>query len=127
MFCYALFLKECYVGYKDPAAIGENYTRQEDLNFCCSKSLSGTGLVALATYLCPCLSDVSLENVAIHYKSLETLSLYSEFDHDGGFLSACKGWPLLNSLAKGCLLSTSVKLVFRNIEVRLCKLLEVFV
>lgn len=77
-----------------------------------------TGLVGLATYLCPCLSGVSLENVAIHYKSLETSSLYSEFDHDGGLLSACKRWPLLNSSAKGCLLSISVKLEFRNIEER---------
>ncbi|CAI9782640.1 unnamed protein product [Fraxinus pennsylvanica] len=89
---------ECYGRDKGPAAIEENDTRLEDLNFCCSKSL--TGLVGLATYLCPCLSDVSLEKVAIHYKSLETSSLYSEFDHDGGLLSARKGWPLFNSLAK---------------------------
>ncbi|CAA3012738.1 Hypothetical predicted protein [Olea europaea subsp. europaea] len=101
----------------------------KSLDLQCSKSSTDTILVqlvlgsggtlksfGLVASLCQSPFDVSLEDVEIHNKSLETLSLYSEYNHDKGLLSACKVRPLLNSLAKGYLLFKSVNPEFRNIE-----------
>ncbi|CAA2990235.1 Hypothetical predicted protein [Olea europaea subsp. europaea] len=77
---------EFNVGDKGLVAIKENCSRLEDLNFWCCKSLTNTGLVQLALRcgrnlkphglaVCGSPTDVSLEAVGNHCKSLESLSL----------------------------------------------------
>lgn len=109
-----LFLKGCYVGDQGIAAVGKSCKQLEDLNlrFCegltdmglvelalgCGKSLKSIGIAA-----CAKITDISLEAVGLHCKSLETLSLDSEFIHNRGVLSVAQGCRSLKVLKLQCI------------------------
>ena len=63
----------------------------------CGKSLNTLGVAA-----CAKITDISLEAVGLHCKSLETLSLDSEYVSDKGMLAVAKGCPLLKVLKIQC-------------------------
>lgn len=62
------------------------------------KSLKSLGIAA-----CPKISDVSLEAVGLHCKSLESLSLDSELVFDKGVLAVAKGCSDLKVLKLLCI------------------------
>nr|XP_023922352.1 F-box/LRR-repeat protein 4 isoform X3 [Quercus suber] len=109
----SLDLQGCYVGDPGLAAVGQCCKWLEDLNlrFCegltdagvielalgCGKSLNTLGVAA-----CAKITDISLEAVGLHCKSLETLSLDSEYVSDKGMLAVAKGCPLLKVLKIQC-------------------------
>ncbi|XP_062086288.1 F-box/LRR-repeat protein 4-like [Humulus lupulus] len=89
-FFTALDLQGCYVGDHGLAAVGQSCKQLGDLNLRFCEALTDAGLVELALGcgnslkalgIAPCakITDVSLEAVGVHCKSLETLSLDSEF------------------------------------------------
>ncbi|XP_062118558.1 F-box/LRR-repeat protein 4-like [Humulus lupulus] len=63
----------------------------------------GTSLKALGIAACAKITDVSLEAVGVHCKSLETLSLDSEFMHNKGVLAVAQGCPFLKVLKLQCI------------------------
>lgn len=108
------FLKGCYVGDQGVAAVGKCCKQLEDLNlrFCegltdmglveltrgCGKSLKSLGIAA-----CAKITDISFEAVGSHCKSLEILSLDSEFIHNKGVLSVAQGCQSLKVLKLQCI------------------------
>ena len=69
-----------------------------DLATACGKSLKSLGVAA-----CARITDKSLEAVGSHCKSLETLSLDSEFIRNKGILAIAQGCPLLKVLKLQCI------------------------
>ena len=85
-----VFFKGCYVGDHGLAAVGQSCKQLGDLNLRFCEALTDAGLVelalgcgnslkALGIAACAKITDVSLEAVGVHCKSLEILSLDSEF------------------------------------------------
>lgn len=64
----------------------------------CGKSLKVLGIAA-----CAKITNVSLEAVGSNCRSLETLSLDSEFIHNKGVLAVAKGCSLLKVLKLQCI------------------------
>lgn len=64
---------------------------------------SGRTLKSLGVAACANITDVSLEVVGSHCKSLETLSLDSETIHDKGLLAVAKGCPIIKVLKLQCI------------------------
>lgn len=96
------------------AAIGQCCKQLEDLNLRFCEGLSDTGLVELALGVgnslksigvaaCAKITDISMEAVGLHCRSLETLSLDSEFIHNKGLLSVIRGCPHLKVLKLQCI------------------------
>lgn len=116
------FCKGCYVGDQGLAAVGKVCNQLEDLNLRFCEGLTDTGLVDLAhgcgkslkslgIAACVKITDVSLEAVGSHCKSLETLSLDSEFIHNKGVHAVAQGCPLLRALKLQCINVTDEALV----------------
>lgn len=110
----ALDLQGCYVGDQGLAAVGQCCKQLEDLNLRFCEGLTDVGLVELALGVrkslkslgvaaCAKITDISMEAVASHCGSLETLSLDSEFIHNQGVLAVAKGCPHLKSLKLQCI------------------------
>ncbi|CAL5183836.1 unnamed protein product [Lathyrus oleraceus] len=110
----ALDLQGCYVGDQGLAAVGQCCKQLEDLNLRFCEGLTDKGLVELAIGVgkslkslgvaaCAKITDISMEAVASHCGSLETLSLDSEFIHNQGVLAVAKGCPYLKSLKLQCI------------------------
>lgn len=108
------FHQGCYVGNLGLAAVGQCCKQLEDLNLRFCEDLSDTGVVevalgcgkslkALGVAACAKITDISLEAVGLHCKSLETLSLDSEYISDKGLLAVAKGCPLLKVLKLQCI------------------------
>ena len=111
---WCCFFKGCYVGDQGLVAVGQSCKQLEELNlrFCegltdmgvvelaigCGKSLKSIGIAA-----CAKITDVTLEAVGMHCKSLEDLSLDSEFMHNKGVLAVAKGCPSLKVLKLQCI------------------------
>ncbi|XP_062103291.1 uncharacterized protein LOC133814335 [Humulus lupulus] len=89
-----VFFKGCYVGDHGLAVVGQSYAGLVELALGCGTSLKALGIAA-----CAKITDVSLEAVAVHCKSLETLSLDSEFMHNKGANQT--GKLFLNSIEQG--------------------------
>ncbi|CAI8590775.1 unnamed protein product [Vicia faba] len=110
----ALDLQGCYVGDQGLAAVGQCCKQLEDLNLRFCEGLTDKGLVELALGVgkslkslgvaaCAKITDISMEAVASHCGSLETLSLDSEFIHNQGVLAVAQGCPYLKSLKLQCI------------------------
>ncbi|KAL2506757.1 F-box/LRR-repeat protein 4 [Abeliophyllum distichum] len=106
-------IRGCYVGDYGLAAVGKYFTRFEDLNTRFCEGLTDVGLVWLAlgcgrtlksleVAASAKITDVSLEAVGSYCRSLETLSLESEFICNKDLLAVAKGCPLLISLELLC-------------------------
>ncbi|KAK4405656.1 F-box/LRR-repeat protein 4 [Sesamum angolense] len=104
--------------------ITENASFLEDLNLRFCEGLTDTGLVrlvlgcgrtlrSLGVAACVKITDISLEAVGSHCRSLESLSLDSEIIQNKGLLA----------VAKGCSLLKVLKLQSINITDEACKLL----
>ncbi|KAK4482906.1 hypothetical protein RD792_010079 [Penstemon davidsonii] len=109
----SLDLQGCFFGDEGLAAVGESCNRLEDLNMRFCEGLTDMGLVQLAhgrrqtlkslgVGACANISDVSLEAVGSHCKSLDTLSLDSDVINNKGLVSVAKGCPLLKVLKLQC-------------------------
>lgn len=94
--------------------MGESCKQLGDLNLRFCEGLTDVGLVdfalhcgkslkALSVAACARITDVSLEAIGSHCRSLETLSLDSEFVQNKGLLSVAKGCPLLKVLKLQCI------------------------
>ncbi|KAK4477981.1 hypothetical protein RD792_017246 [Penstemon davidsonii] len=103
----------CYIGDEGLAAVGEYCNRLEDLNLRFCEGLTDIGLVQLALgcgrtlkslglAACVKVTDVSLEAVGSHCRSLETLSLDSDVINNKGMLAVAKGCRLLKVLKLQC-------------------------
>lgn len=112
--CCFFFFKGCYVGDQGLAAVGQSCKQLEDLNLRFCEGLTDIGLVELAIgcakslkslgiAVCAKITDVSLEAVGLHCKSLEMLSLDSEFMHNKGVLAVAQGCPSLRILKLQCI------------------------
>lgn len=112
-FFLTLYFQGCYVGDPGLAAVGECCRQLEDLNLRFCEGLSDKGVVelalgcgkslkALGVAACAKITDISLEAVGLHCKSLETLSLDSEYISNKGLLAVAKGCPLLKVLKLQC-------------------------
>ncbi|GMP56673.1 hypothetical protein CsSME_00021076 [Camellia sinensis var. sinensis] len=104
----------CYVGDQGAAAVGKCCRQLEDLNLRFCEGLTDTGLIVLAigcgktlksvgVAACAKLTDVSLEAIGSHCRSLEKLSLDSEFINNKGILAVAKGCRLLKVLKLQCI------------------------
>lgn len=69
-----------------------------DLALGVGKSLKSLGVAA-----CAKITDISMEAVGTHCRSLETLSLDSEFIHNKGVLAVAEGCPHLKALKLQCI------------------------
>ncbi|KAL2530502.1 F-box/LRR-repeat protein 4 [Forsythia ovata] len=109
----SLDLQGCYVGDNGLAAVGKYFTRFEDLNMRFCEGLTDVGLDRLAlgcgrtlksleVAASAKITDVSLEAVGSYCRSLETVSLESEFICNKGLLVVAQGCPLLISLELLC-------------------------
>ncbi|KAI7980688.1 F-box/LRR-repeat protein 4 [Camellia lanceoleosa] len=105
---------DCYVGDQGAAAIGKYCRQLEDLNLRFCKGLTDTGLIVLAigcgktlksvgVAACAKLTNISLEAIGSHCRSLEKLSLDSEFINNKGILVVAKGCRLLKVLKLQCI------------------------
>ncbi|KAI4317709.1 hypothetical protein L6164_025558 [Bauhinia variegata] len=110
----ALDLQGCYVGDQGLAAVGQCCKQLEDLNLRFCEGLTDTGLVELALGVgkslkslgvaaCAKITDISMEAVGLHCRSLETLSLDSEFIHNKGVLAVAQGCLHLKVLKLQCI------------------------
>lgn len=63
----------------------------------------GNALKSLGVAACAKITDVSMEVVGSQCRSLETLSLDSEFIHNKGVLAVIKGCPHLKVLKLQCI------------------------
>ncbi|KAJ9700182.1 hypothetical protein PVL29_005822 [Vitis rotundifolia] len=110
----SLDLQGCYVGDQGLAAVGECCKELQDLNLRFCEGLTDRGLVELAIgcgkslkvlgiAACAKITDISLEAVGSHCRSLETLSLDSEFIHNEGVLAVAEGCRLLKVLKLLCI------------------------
>ncbi|KAL5163551.1 F-box/LRR-repeat protein 4 [Glycine soja] len=109
----ALDLQVCYVGDQGLAAVGQCCKQLEDLNLRFCHRLTDTGLVELALGVgkslkslgvaaCTKITDISMEAVGSHCRSLENLSLESETIHNKGLLAVSQGCPALKVLKLHC-------------------------
>ncbi|KAL7186013.1 hypothetical protein ACSBR2_027881 [Camellia fascicularis] len=91
----SLDLQDCYVGDQGAAAVGKCCRQLEDLNLRFCKGLTDTRLIVLAiscgktlksvgVAACAKLTNISLETIGSHCRSLEKLSLDSEFINNKG-------------------------------------------
>lgn len=62
----------------------------------------GKSLKSLGVAACAKITDISMEAVGSHCRSLETLSLDSEFIHNQGVLAVAEGCPNLKVLKLQC-------------------------
>ena len=86
----------------------------EDLTDVCLTELAegcGISLKTLGVAACAKITDKSLEAVGSHCKSLETLSLDSEFIQNDGVLAIAKGYPHLKVLKLQCINVTDEALI----------------
>lgn len=76
----------------------------------------GKSLKSLGVAACAKITDISMEAVGSHCKSLETLSLDSEYIHNKGLLAVAKGCPTIKVLKLLCINVTddSLKAVGTN-------------
>lgn len=120
--CLYYLLQGCYVGDKGLAAVGECCKQLEDLNLRFCEGLTDTGLIELAlgcgktlkslgVAACVKITHESLEAVGSHCKSLETLSLDSEFIHNKGVTAVAQGCPELKVLKLQCINVTDEALI----------------
>lgn len=120
--CLYCFIKGCYIGDQGLSAVGKCCKQLEDLNLRFCEGLTDTGLADLAlgcgkslksigVAACVKITDVSLEAVGSHCKSLETLSLDSEFIHNKGVLVVARGCPHLKVLKLQCINVTDEALI----------------
>lgn len=127
------FFKGSYVGDEGLAAVGECCNFLQDLNLRFCEGLTDTGLVQLAlgcgmtlkslgVAACAKITDISLEIVGSHCRSLESLSLDSESIHNKGLLAVVRGCPMLKVLKLQCLNITDEALQAVAVS---CLLLEV--
>ncbi|KAL1548520.1 F-box/LRR-repeat protein 4-like [Salvia divinorum] len=130
----SLNLQSCCVGDEGLTAIEEccNFLQDLNLRFCegltvrelvqlalgCGKTLKSIGVAT-----CAKITDISLEAVGSHCRSLESLSLDSEIINDKGLLAVAKRCFTLKVLKLQCLNITddALQAVGTN-----CSLLEVF-
>lgn len=63
----------------------------------------GKSLKSLGVAACAKITDISMEAVGKHCRSLETLSLDSEFIHNKGVLAVAEGCPHLKVLKLQCI------------------------
>ena len=109
-----LLLQGCYIGDEGLAAIGECCNSLQDLNLRFCEGLTDRGLVQLAlgcgktlksigVAACAKITDISLEAVGSHCRSLESLSLDSEIINDKGLLAVAKRCSTLKVLKLQCL------------------------
>lgn len=119
---YVVFFKGCSVGDHAVAAVGKCCKQLEDLTLRSCKELTDTGLAdltlgcgkslkSLSVALCVKVTDLSLEAVGSHCKSLETLSLDSDSIHNKGVLAVAQGCPLLKVLKLHCVNVTDEALI----------------
>ncbi|KAI8005993.1 F-box/LRR-repeat protein 4 [Camellia lanceoleosa] len=110
----SLDLQDYYVGDQGAAVVGKCYTQLEDLNLRFYRGLTDTGLIVLAigcgktlksvgVAACAKLTNISLEAIGSHCRSLEKLSLDSEFINNKGILVVAKGCRLLKVLKLQCI------------------------
>ncbi|CAJ1941182.1 unnamed protein product [Sphenostylis stenocarpa] len=110
----ALDLQGCYVGDQGLAAVGQCCKHLEDLNLRFCEGLTDSGLVELAVGVgkslkslgvaaCAKITDISMEAVGSNCRSLETLSLDSEFIHNRGLVAVAQGCPTLKVLKLQCI------------------------
>lgn len=96
------------------AAVGQRCKQLEDLNLRFCEGLTDKGLVefalgvgkslkSLGVAACAKITDISMEAVASHCGSLETLALDSEFIHNQGVLAVAQGCPHLKSIKLQCI------------------------
>ncbi|XP_022760432.1 F-box/LRR-repeat protein 4 isoform X3 [Durio zibethinus] len=121
-FLKSLDLQGCYVGDQGLAVVGKCCKQLEDLNLRFCESLTDAGLVDLVTgcgkslkslgmAACARITDKSLEAVGSQCKSLENLSLDSEFIRNKGILAIAQGCPLLKVLKLQCINVTDRALI----------------
>ncbi|KAL8515428.1 hypothetical protein ACS0TY_014212 [Phlomoides rotata] len=110
----SLDLQGSYIGDQGLASVGECCKFLQDLNLRFCEGLTDTGLVqlvlgcgmtlkSLGIAACAKITDISLEIVGSHCRSLESLSLDSEFIHNIGLLAVAKGCSRLKILKLQCL------------------------
>ncbi|MCE2055970.1 hypothetical protein HAX54_043829 [Datura stramonium] len=110
----SLDLQGYYVGDQGLAAVGEFSKHLEDLNLRFCEGLTDAGLIKLVNgsaktlksislAACAKVTNTSLEAAGSHYRSLESLSLDSEFIHDKGVLAVAQGCPQLKVLKLQCI------------------------
>lgn len=108
------FFKGSYIGDEGLAAVGQYCNFLQDLNLRFCEGLTDTGLVqlvlgcgitlkSLGIAACAGITDISLETVGSHCRSLESLSLDSEFINNKGLLAIAKGCSRLKVLKLQCL------------------------
>lgn len=113
--------KGCYVGDQGLSAVGDCCKQLEDLNLRFCEGLTDTGVVDLAhgcgktlkslgVAACAKITDVSLEAVGSHCRSLETLSLDSDLIQDKGVVAIAKGCQALKVLKLQCVKVTDLTL-----------------
>ncbi|KAE9591420.1 hypothetical protein Lal_00039153 [Lupinus albus] len=113
-FLKSLDLQGCYVGDQGLAAVGQCCKQLEDLNLRFCEGLTDTGLIELASGVgkslkslgvaaCAKITDSSMEAVGSHCRSLENLSLDSEFIHNRGVLAVAGGCPHLKVIKLQCI------------------------
>lgn len=96
------------------AAVGKCCKQLEDLNLrfcegltdaCLVELASGVGksLKSLGIAACVKITDVALEAVGLHCKSLESMSLDAESIHNKGVLAVVHGCPALKVLKLQCI------------------------
>ena len=102
------------MGDQGLAVVGECCKELQELNLRFCEGLTDKGLVELAISrgkslkvlgiaACAKISDISLEAVGSHCRSLETLSLDSEFIHNKGLFAVAEGCRLLKVLKLQCI------------------------
>lgn len=112
--CCVFFSQGCYIGDEGLSSVGECCNFLQDLNLRFCEGLTDRGLVQLAlgcgktlkslgVAACAQITDVSLEAVGSHCRSLESLSLDSEIIHDKGLLVVAKRCSTLKVLKLQCL------------------------
>ncbi|KAF5949036.1 hypothetical protein HYC85_014993 [Camellia sinensis] len=105
---------DCYVGDQGTVVVGKCCRQLEDLNLRFCKGLTDTGLIVLAiscgktlksvgVVACAKLTNISLEAIEYHCRSLEKLSLDLEFINNKGILVVAKGCHLLKVLKLQCI------------------------
>ncbi|XVE65718.1 hypothetical protein DITRI_Ditri08aG0022000 [Diplodiscus trichospermus] len=110
----SLDLQGSYVGDQGLAVVGKCCKLLADVNLRFCESLTDAGLVDLATgcgtslkslamAACAKITDKSLEAVGSLCKSLESLTLDSEFIRNKGILAIAQGCPLLKVLKLQCM------------------------
>ncbi|KAI8005992.1 F-box/LRR-repeat protein 4 [Camellia lanceoleosa] len=110
----SLDLQDCCVGDQGAAGVGKCCRQLEDLNLQFCKGLTDTALIVLAigcgktlkyvgVTTCVELTYISLEAIGSHCRSLEKLSLDSEFINNKGILVVAKGCHLLKVLKLQCI------------------------